>query len=81
MSYGLQAEAGGSAVRGNASADLTGWLVLHFTFEPADFLYHENLTFERLISFSYAELPPKTVCIVHISARLYESMSYGCQKG
>jgi hypothetical protein len=37
MSYGLQAEAGGSAVRGNASADLTGWRVLHFTFESAPY--------------------------------------------
>jgi hypothetical protein len=35
MSYGLQAEAGGDAVRWNASADLTGWLVVHFTFESA----------------------------------------------
>ena len=35
MSYGLQAEAGGSAVKWTASADLTGWLVLHFTFESA----------------------------------------------
>jgi hypothetical protein len=32
---GLQAEAGGSAVRWSASTDLTGWQVLHFTFESA----------------------------------------------
>jgi hypothetical protein len=35
MSCGLQAEAGDIALRWNASADLTGWLVLHFTFESA----------------------------------------------
>lgn len=33
MSFGLQAEAGGSPGRLNASADLTGWRALHFTFE------------------------------------------------
>ena len=33
MSCGLQDEAGDSAVRWNASADLAGWLVLHITFE------------------------------------------------
>jgi hypothetical protein len=38
MSYGLQVEAGDSAVRWNASADLTGWLVLHFTLESALFI-------------------------------------------
>ena len=37
MSYGLQVEAGDSAVRWNASADLTGWRVLHFTFESAGY--------------------------------------------
>ena len=37
MSCGLQVEAGGSAVRWNALADLTGWLVLHFTFESAQY--------------------------------------------
>ena len=35
MSYGLQAEDAGSAVRWGASAGLTGWEVLHFTFESA----------------------------------------------
>jgi hypothetical protein len=33
MSYGLQAEDAGSAVRWGASTDLTGWEVLNFTFE------------------------------------------------
>jgi hypothetical protein len=36
MSCGLQAEAGSSAVMLNASADLTGWLVLNFSIESAD---------------------------------------------
>jgi hypothetical protein len=43
MSCGLQAKSGGNAVKWNASADLTGWLVLHFTFESA----------------RYAETPPQ----------------------
>jgi hypothetical protein len=38
MSCGLQAEAGGSGVKWNASADLTGSLMLHFTFESAEFI-------------------------------------------
>jgi hypothetical protein len=37
MSCGLQAEDGGSVVRWNASADLTGWRVLNFTFEFGEF--------------------------------------------
>jgi hypothetical protein len=37
MSCGLQVEAGGCAVRWSASADLTSWLMLHFTFESAGY--------------------------------------------
>ena len=49
MSCGLQAEAGGSAVKWNASADLTGWIVLHFTFESAVHIVIDGATFTRAV--------------------------------
>ena len=45
MSCGLQAEAGGSGVKWNASADLTGSLMLHFTFESAEFIWQLPIHF------------------------------------